>query len=213
MPGYVIHLAVAKKYAENHDIKDIEEFFNGCIEPDMQDKTNTHYFGEDGNPDLYSFLNDNSMSTEFNQGYFLHLLTDHLFYKKYLQGYEGSLYTEYNRINKSLIAKYGIKLPKKVQNEVKFIDEEPEILDIESISMFINELAKFDLKDLSSLNEFIEEFDIKNENINGKQRNVQVTKTSIAIADKESKIRSSERFSVRALFNKIKNIFKSKDQR
>ena len=213
MPGYVIHLAVAKKYSESHDIKNIEEFYNGCIEPDMQDKTNTHYFGEDGYPDLYRFLGNNSMSTDFNKGYFLHLLTDHIFYKKYLQGYEGSLYTEYNRINKPLIEKYGIKLPKKVQNEVKFIDEEPEILDIESISMFIDEVAKFNLKDLSSLKEFVDGFNIKNENINEKEKNVQVTKTDIAIADKESKIRSSERFSIRTLFKKIKNIFKSKDQR
>ncbi len=47
MAGYVIHLAVAKKYAESHDIKNLEEFYNGCIMPDMQDKSNSHYFGED----------------------------------------------------------------------------------------------------------------------------------------------------------------------
>ena len=35
----------------------------------------------------------------------------------------------------------------------------------------------------------------------------------ISIADEKRKIRISEMFSVRALFNKIKELFKSKDQR
>ena len=213
MPGYVIHLAVAKKYAESHDINNIEEFYNGCIEPDLQDKTNTHYFGEDGNPDLYKFLDENSMSSDFDKGFFLHLLTDYIFYKEYLQGYDGSLYNEYNKTNKPLIERYSIKIPEKVQNELDFIDEEPEILDIESISMFIDEVAKFDLKDLSSLKDFIDEFNIINENVNKKEGKTPITKKDIAIADQKSNIRNGERFSIRALFDKIKNIFKSKEQR
>lgn len=47
MPGYVIHLAVAKEYAKRKNIENTEEFLKGCIMPDMMDKSNSHYFGMD----------------------------------------------------------------------------------------------------------------------------------------------------------------------
>jgi len=53
MPGFTIHIAVAKRYIEKHksEIKSEEEFIKGAIAPDMnekmdeiaQDKSKTHY--------------------------------------------------------------------------------------------------------------------------------------------------------------------------
>ena len=46
MAGFVIHLAIGQEYAKRKEIKNIEEFLRGCIEPDLQDKSTSHYFGE-----------------------------------------------------------------------------------------------------------------------------------------------------------------------
>ena len=44
MPGYMIHLAVGKVYAENNKIEDIKVFEKGIIDPDMiEDKSKSHY--------------------------------------------------------------------------------------------------------------------------------------------------------------------------
>ena len=87
MAGYVIHLAVAKEYLRNFRIKDEKEFLRGIIAPDLLshgDKTTTHYSEHGGSGvNLKEFLKHNSISTEYMQGYFLHLVTDYLFYDTY----------------------------------------------------------------------------------------------------------------------------------
>ncbi len=46
MPGYVIHLAVAREYLRNFRVKDEEAFLKGAIDPDYLavngDKRKTH---------------------------------------------------------------------------------------------------------------------------------------------------------------------------
>ena len=87
MAGYVIHLAVAKEYLRNFRIKDEKEFLRGISAPDLLshgDKTTTHYSEHGGSGvNLKEFLKHNSISTEYMQGYFLHLVTDYLFYDGY----------------------------------------------------------------------------------------------------------------------------------
>ena len=113
-----------------------------------------------GNPDLQRFLENNKLDSSYNQGFFLHLVTDYLFYKEYLNGYEGSLYHDYNKLNKSIIEKYSVEVPQEVQEEVKIEDGNPETIDLESICEFIDEVSKIDLLDKAKLNEFINSFDI-----------------------------------------------------
>ena len=52
MPGFTIHIAVAKEYAKKHpkEIRDVDEFIKGSIAPDNIslensdiDKSTTHY--------------------------------------------------------------------------------------------------------------------------------------------------------------------------
>lgn len=44
MPGYIIHVAVGKIYAQNNEIEDLQSFYRGIIDPDMtDDKSKTHY--------------------------------------------------------------------------------------------------------------------------------------------------------------------------
>ena len=88
MPGYVIHLAVAEQYLRKNENnkEDYSEFIEGVIFPDsVKDKSLTHYGNGSSNSNLYKFLQENKLENSFKRGYFLHLLTDYLFYNKYKQ--------------------------------------------------------------------------------------------------------------------------------
>lgn len=82
MAGYVIHLAVAEEYLRNHkQTENYEEFIEGIIFPDsVKDKSETHYAVKSSKSNLDKFLKDKKIDNSFNRGYFLHLLTDYLFY-------------------------------------------------------------------------------------------------------------------------------------
>ena len=87
MAGYVIHLAVAEEYLKKHKERQEEynEFINGVIFPDsIKDKLTTHYGEKSSVSNLYEFLKVNKIETSFKRGYFLHILTDYLFYNKYV---------------------------------------------------------------------------------------------------------------------------------
>ena len=87
MPGYVIHLAVAEEYLKKHPIpkENYTDFIQGVIFPDsVTDKSLTHYGNGSSESNLYKFLLQNQIIDSFKRGYFLHLLTDYLFYNKYI---------------------------------------------------------------------------------------------------------------------------------
>ena len=111
---------------------------------------------------MQSFFEENILDTEYIQGYYLHLITDYLFYKAYLDSDNGKLYSDYNKLNKFLIEKYGIKIPTEVQDEVEFEDGKTEIIDQDSICKFIEAVAEVSFLDKSKLIEFINSFNIKN---------------------------------------------------
>jgi len=85
MPGYTIHIAIAKKYIEKHksEIRSEDEFIKGVIAPDMnenldgpsEDKSKTHY-GKWGKYEVTThinqFLNDTKvdMNIVYWKGYF-----------------------------------------------------------------------------------------------------------------------------------------------
>ena len=121
MPGYVIHLAVAERYLNKHQDKkeNYEEFIEGVIFPDSEeDKEKTHYGKGSSNSNLYKFLQEHKLDNSFNRGYFLHLLTDHLFYNYYIDSFCKDLYNDYDMLNKELINEYEVKLPQKVEKFV-----------------------------------------------------------------------------------------------
>ena len=68
MAGYVIHLAIAKKYLEKNDIKDKDAFLSGVIMPDLLDKRSSHYGENTSNPNLNEFLKANSLDSDYNKG-------------------------------------------------------------------------------------------------------------------------------------------------
>lgn len=164
MPGYVIHLAIAKKYIERNNVKDPKAFIKGCIMPDLLDKRTSHYGEATSNPDFQKFLNNNTLESEYNQGYLLHLISDYLFYNKYLnrfmENFSEEIYNDYNKINRFLIEKYKIDVPKEIESIVGFEQGEPKILDKESICNFIDAVSQIDFTQLDALKKFLDNYDL-----------------------------------------------------
>lgn len=163
MPGYVIHLAIGKRYVKKNNIDNEEEFLRGIIMPDLLDKRESHYGESSSSPDLKKFLESNSLDNEYNQGYLLHLITDYLFYNKYLKGFSDELYHDYNKLNKYLIRKYGVEIPSEIKSEVGFEDGDLKILNRDSICRFIEAVAQIDLKKCKNLEGYLKEYKIEKE--------------------------------------------------
>lgn len=148
MAGYVIHLSVAEEYLKKHPNanEDYKEFINGVIFPDsVKDKSETHYGVESSKTNLKEFLKEHKLNTSFERGYFLHLLTDYLFYNKYLDCISTEIYNDYDILNDVLIQKYNVVLPKEVKNSVFSKKGELKILSLELVEMLIKEISEYDL--------------------------------------------------------------------
>ena len=147
MPGYVIHLAVAEEYLKKHKDEDYNEFINGVIFPDsIKDKLLTHYGEKSSVSNLYEFLKANKLENSFKRGYFLHLLTDYLFYNKYIDRMSKDMYNDYDILNKILIEKYDVRLPESVKDTVFFKDGQLVILSLELITKMIDDISNMDLE-------------------------------------------------------------------
>ena len=151
MPGYVIHLAVGKVYSQNNEINDLERFKEGIIAPDIEeDKSKSHYGPYSSSPGLNEFLEKQGIKDSYNEGYFLHLLTDYLFYNKYLEKWEQSIYDDYDIINENIIKRYEIEIPSQVQEKVKFKQGNLSILNEDDIYKFIDFVGKINVRQIVS---------------------------------------------------------------
>lgn len=124
-----IHLAIAKKFLENHNELNYEKVIAGTLYPDAAENNDeSHYTdlnrGSDnishvrGKVNLYAFLKDHKDLNDFALGWFLHLVTDYLFFEEcfsdtYLlnNSYEDfckDLYFAYVHLNLYLSEKYII---------------------------------------------------------------------------------------------------------
>lgn len=147
MPGYVIHLAVGKVYEENNKINNKMEFEKGIIAPDMaSDKAKSHYGLYSSQSNLNEYIRLNRKFDEYKEGYFLHLLTDYLFYNRFLTRWDSSIYNDYNKLNQILIKKYDISIPKEIQQIVKFESGNTEILKRDKLYRFIDSVGKIDIR-------------------------------------------------------------------
>lgn len=152
MPGYVIHLAVAEKYLKKHKCKneDYNEFIEGVIYPDSTKiKSETHYGEKSSESNIYEFLKEHELNNSFERGYFLHLLTDYLFYNRYIDTISNEIYSDYDILNDKLIEKYNVKLPDKVKHTVSSKDGCLVILSMEIIDKLIDDISNYDLEELA----------------------------------------------------------------
>ena len=179
MPCLAVHLAIAEKYLKNHLEENRDDFILGTIAPDIElpemekyiniigkGKNNNH-FGHNVNTtdpieymkrkvDFKMFFNINDIDTSFKRGYFLHLLSDNLFFKDYVdyKKLEGlnqeqvkiKAYNEYNLITPILIKKYKLNIPDSIKQIVMGKGEgKLEILKEEDVFEFIEKMANINL--------------------------------------------------------------------
>ena len=90
MASAIIHIAEAKKVNEKLKMNE-KELFLGTIAPDLskhigQDRKISHFLDDDRLPNLNLFLDkyNNSLNNPFVMGYYIHLFTDYLWFKYFL---------------------------------------------------------------------------------------------------------------------------------
>lgn len=129
MASPAIHLAIAKKYIERHNYLDYKEVMRGVLYPDAEENSiELHYpkspiidklaIGVYNKVDLYAFLKEHPKLDDFKLGWFLHLVTDYIFFLEcftsdYLQNitceeFCKEVYHAYDCLDSYLFAKYHI---------------------------------------------------------------------------------------------------------
>lgn len=126
MASSAIHLAIAKKYLEKNPLLDYKKVIGGTLYPDAADDNDkSHYTdinrGNDnvshvrGKVDLYKYLCEHEVLDDFELGWFLHLVTDYLFFDECFTT-EYLLNTSYESFCKDLYFAYkclGVYIPEK----------------------------------------------------------------------------------------------------
>lgn len=140
MPSFQIHLAIAKRYTEKHQIEDKEAFIEGSIAPDfVKPKEISHYTIPvqtealwdhlEAKVDLNRFLKENKIKTDYDRGVLLHLVADKIFYtefysKEFIEStnyhqFTKDLYTSYDQTNEYLEGKYHIVLKQPLAEKIR----------------------------------------------------------------------------------------------
>ncbi len=143
MPGFVIHLAIAKEYLKRHqeDGEDEQEFYRGVIAPDLLKKPESHYGPSTSEPDFECYAKETGLSSSYERGYYLHLLTDKDFYLSYGDIFSEDFYHDYNKLNRRLIHTFQIQIPEEIKEIVKFEEGEPVVLRFMEMYNFIRGFA------------------------------------------------------------------------
>lgn len=152
MPGFVIHLAIGKEYAKkNKKINNLEEFLQGTIAPDLtSNKSLTHYGKSPAYTNLKNYLKSNTIDTDYDKGFFLHLVADYLFYNHYLDRIEKpQIYDDYDYLNKILIDTYNVELPDNIKDKVFFKDGIPQIISLNLVNKMVEEISEIDLNKIT----------------------------------------------------------------
>ncbi len=171
MPGYIIHIATARRYIENHpqEIKNMEEFIEGTIAPDLtKDKDKSHYGNwKNYQIDIYldKFIKDKkvNMQKDYWKGYFLHLYLDkkfthEYFYKEYLEikRKQDTFHNDYDFLNERLMKEYDIKREEcmeEIKENINYIKGNPKYLKYSKVKNMIEEISKIDIeKELKEIN-------------------------------------------------------------
>lgn len=156
MAGYVIHLAVGKVYARYNEIEDIASFEKGIIDPDIlkEQGLESHYDSKTITPKINKFIEISGIKTSYDEGYLLHLVTDYIFYNRFLPFFDTRLYNDYDILNKIITEKYNVKIPKELQDKAKFKSGELSILNEEDTLDFIEKVGKINFRKMLTEQDF-----------------------------------------------------------
>ena len=111
---------------------------------------------------MRNYLIKNDIKSDYDKGYFLHLVTDYLFYNKLLECTSKEIYNDYDILNKFLIEEYKVKIPKEIEDNVFYKVGNTKILSKELAEETINlssENLLQEIKDEILKTEYIEKWD------------------------------------------------------
>ena len=178
MASFSIHLAVAKRYVEKNNIDNKAELYKGIIDPDLVDNKDISHYTNRNEIDtiseskkysagLYEFLKVNNIDNDYNKGIFIHLITDYLFFNRFLdkeymniakfEDFSKDLYYSYDMSNEYLEEKYNISSifnneelkshEKKIKDDYKPMSEKHKlIIDENKIYEFIEFVSDIDIE-------------------------------------------------------------------
>lgn len=147
MAGFIVHLAVASEYIrKNGGISNYDDFMLGIISPDLAtDKSKSHYGIKTSKTNLKAYLDENVADTDYDKGYFLHLLTDYLFYNKYLDNWSNDIYNDYDITNKILTQKYNVIIPEIIKDKIFFKDGITKVMSLNLATKVIDEISELEI--------------------------------------------------------------------
>jgi len=146
MPGYVIHLAIAKEYMKNNKIENESEFFKGVIAVDMLKTLDSHYGIKENKFDINKFKKNIDFNSSYGKGYYLHLISDYIFYYKFSPDLTKEIRNDYDILNEYLIKKYDVNIPIELKSIVKFKKGIPKFINEITICEFIDMVSKINLE-------------------------------------------------------------------
>ncbi len=186
MANLTVHIAVAQEWAKRHKVQDLDDFIWGAVAPDVLswEKNNsyvTHYGDkvDESTPlkdnlgnktHLEKYLACNTIITDYDKGYFLHLVTDLLYYNDFinfdvLQNYydthdrkiKGCFYHDYDCtlefVTKTFKVNYKNKHSEVSALEEKYgkcaIKDAPWLYSEQQLADFIVRVAEIDLDSLA----------------------------------------------------------------
>ena len=164
MTSFVMHLAIAKLYLGRHIEETEEEFIEGTISPDLTDDKPASHFGKHcawADPGKYLIQKGDRLVGSFERAYFLHLLTDYLFYHQVVN-IEECLATlgieewirrqrnDFSVLNDEIVQNYDLKnIPDAIKGQMTSKDGELEIFDRKKIADFIQEVSQVDIDEIA----------------------------------------------------------------
>lgn len=172
MAGINIHKLIAMKYIEKHsDVDNIEGFYKGCIIPDLvEDKKISHYsdYTKQDFSDLPEafkyktmlnwYLKEHRIDSSYELGMFLHLVTDYLWFNKFIdkeylsnttfEKFQTDYYYSLDIVDSYIEDKYKILSykRKKYKFEDKYIIKN-NIIPINKLERFIQYVTNINLKE------------------------------------------------------------------
>ena len=179
MGSIVMHLAVGKKIQEKYNFS--KDFLVGAVAPDIlkfkYGRDETHYINNYDNYELDRYINENKKRNDYFYGYLTHLITDYIWFDKYMKKFEDEfskkyskscdedkfreeIYSDYNMTNSATITCFDIDIRKINEYTHKYFKDEELDLIIDNLikEYFYDETdSKLNYLSIELINNYIEE--------------------------------------------------------
>ena len=168
MPCFSVHIACANEFMKKNKIVDHNMFIQGVIDVDLtEDRLESHYSNTSDKSDLKYFLKNrvsidkylskNKITSDYDRGYFFHLLTDYYFYTSFFKKefiskithdeFKRILYHDYDAINDYIKNKYSVVFPDCIKKYDCSSSDKPLVLIYEDLDSFIEKMGNIKLED------------------------------------------------------------------